>query len=184
MSDQPMLSKFGAGDTTRLELATDTYDGRKEVEDYIDSLDIDIVDAVTILEDSIRFSDEDYKQLHKLERRSDDRWGGIGKTHPHSGANPPAQHKHDDLQDAIDEAADRIRDEYGEAADEDQSIDDRDDEAQIIEQCRAVKPDSGERCTNAVSHMGSEEVCGPHQRADNVTLIDDVDGFNGGEDDG
>lgn len=60
--------------------------------------------------------------------------------------------------------------------------DGRADGADIGERCRALNGDgTGERCENAVSKMHDEPLCGPHYRANNVTLIDDVEDW--GEED-
>lgn len=57
-------------------------------------------------------------------------------------------------------------------ADEPTGSEGRMDDAEISNQCRALK-DNGERCENAVSYMAPGPLCGPHDRAEEVERIDE-----------
>ena len=48
----------------------------------------------------------------------------------------------------------------------------RSDGANITERCIALKAD-GDRCENARSHMKGTKLCAAHDRANNVTTIND-----------
>ncbi|MFC6763551.1 DNA methyltransferase [Natrinema soli] len=98
-----MLSKFGGGDLERLQLRADSFDDRRQVEDYCELLELAPLEYVNVTKDRVSLCDVEHSRLYKLERKRDNQWAGYGpRTSIFAGSSPPANFKRDDLQEAID----------------------------------------------------------------------------------
>ncbi|MFC4986796.1 hypothetical protein [Saliphagus infecundisoli] len=64
---QTMLSRFGGGDLERLQLRTGSFEDRKRIEVYCESLDLDRLAYVNVTKETISLCDAEHSRLYKLE---------------------------------------------------------------------------------------------------------------------